>query len=119
MGFIMIYLMNFTLATKQPAMTAATMAHVISEKNDKKNYLEFAHLVSKLFRSQFIAFVGNVLWSFPVALGIIYGLEVLLGRILHGDKASKLISDLDPIHSKALLHFFSRILFICFWGYCW
>ena len=26
MGFIMIYLMNFTLATKQPAMTAATMA---------------------------------------------------------------------------------------------
>jgi site-specific recombinase len=82
MGFIMIYLMNFTLATKQPAMTAATMAHVISEKNDKKNYLEFAHLVSKLFRSQFIAFVGNVLWSFPVALGIIYGLEVLLGRIL-------------------------------------
>ena len=105
MGFIMIYLMNFTLATKQPAMTAATMAHVISEKNDKKNYLEFAHLVSKLFRSQFIAFVGNVLWSFPVALGIIYGLEVLFGQnFAAGDKASKLISDLDPIHSKALLH---------------
>lgn len=105
MGFIMIYLMNFTLATKQPAMTAATMAHVITEKNDKKNYLEFAHLVSKLFRSQFIAFVGNVLWSFPVALGIIYGLEVLFGQnFAAGDKASKLISDLDPIHSKALLH---------------
>ena len=31
MGFIMIYLMNFTLATKQPAMTAATMAKVLSE----------------------------------------------------------------------------------------
>ena len=27
----MIYLMNFTLATKQPAMTAATMAKVLSE----------------------------------------------------------------------------------------
>jgi site-specific recombinase len=86
-------------------MTAATMAQVISEKNDKKNYLEFAHLVSKLFRSQFIAFVGNVLWSFPVALGIIYGLDVLFGQnFAAGDKASKLISDLDPIHSKALLH---------------
>ena len=51
MGFIMIYLMNFTLVTKQPAMTAATMAKVLSEgKNNSKNYLDFAHLVSKLFR---------------------------------------------------------------------
>ena len=45
------------------------------------------------------------MWSFPVALGIIYGLEVLFGQnFAAGDKASKLISDLDPIHSKALLH---------------
>jgi site-specific recombinase len=68
MGFVMIYLMGFTLATKQPAMTAATMTKVFLKKERKRNNTEFAHLVSKLFRSQFIAFVGNVLLSFPIAL---------------------------------------------------
>ena len=105
MGFVMIYLMNFTLATKQPAMTAATMARVLSEgRNTKKNYIDFAHLVSKLFRSQFIAFVGNVLLSFPVALIIIYGLEIIFKQNLAIDKSSKLLLDLDPIHSKAIFH---------------
>lgn len=106
MGFIMIFLMGFTLATKQPAMTAATMAKVLSEEvNTKENYRDFAHLVSKLFRSQFIAFVGNVLWSFPTSLAIIYGLDVLLNNnLVVPDKADHLLKDLDPIHSKAILH---------------
>ena len=105
MGFIIIYLMGFTLATKQPAMTAATMAKVLSdEKNTRKNYLDFAHLVSKLFRSQFIAFVGNVLWAFPVALAIIYGLDVLFNQNYAAEKSNVLLKDLNPFESKALLH---------------
>jgi len=105
MGFIMIYLMSFTLATKQPAMTAATMAKVLSEgKNTRKNYKEFAHLVSKLFRSQFIAFIGNVLLSFPVALAIIYGLDVLFNANMAAEKSDKLLRDLNPFESKAILH---------------
>lgn len=105
MGFIMIYLMHYTLATKQPAMTAATMAKVLSEeKNTQRNYIDFAHLVSKLFRTQFIAFVGNVLWAFPVSLAIIYGLDVLFNQNMAADKSSKLLHDLDPFESKAILH---------------
>lgn len=105
MGFIMIYLMGFTLATKQPAMTAATMTKVLSEQgNLKKNYTEFADLVSKLFRSQFIAFVGNVLLAFPVAMAIIYALDVFFLQNLAIEKSDKLLKDLDPFHSKAILH---------------
>ncbi len=105
MGFIMIYLMGFTLATKQPAMTAATMAKVLSdEKNTRSNYIDFAHLVSKLFRSQFIAFVGNVLWAFPVSLAVIYGLDVIFNDNLASEKSTQLLHDLDPVRSKALLH---------------
>ncbi len=105
MGFIMIYLLNFTLATKQPAMTAATMARVLSEgKNTNRNYLDFAHLVSTLFRSQFIAFVGNVLLSFPIALAIIYGLEVLFGQNFAIEKSSTLLNDINPFQSKAIFH---------------
>ncbi|WP_100074695.1 recombinase [Chryseobacterium camelliae] len=105
MGFVMIYLMRFTLATKQPAMTAATMTKVLSEEgNTQRNRKEFAHLVSKLFRSQFIAFVGNVLLSFPVALAIIYGLDVFFSQNLAIDRSDKLLMDLDPFKSKAILH---------------
>ncbi|WP_028123559.1 recombinase [Epilithonimonas tenax] len=104
MGFVMIYLMNFTLATKQPAMTAATMAKVLSEGSSRNTYIEFAHVVSQLFRSQFIAFVGNVLISFPVALMIIYGLEILFKQNFAFEKSGKLLYDLDPFQSKAILH---------------
>ncbi|MGZ5211950.1 MAG: recombinase, partial [Kaistella sp.] len=105
MGFIMIYLMSFTLATKQPAMTAATMAKVLSEgDNTRKNYVDFAHLVSKVFRSQFIAFMGNVALAFPVALAIIYGLDVLFQQNFAADKATKILQDHDPFQSKAILH---------------
>ena len=105
MGFVMIYLMGFTLATKQPAMTAATMTKVLSEQeNTKTNYTEFADLVSKLFRSQFIAFVGNVLLSFPIALLIIYGLDVFFSQNLAVEKSDRLLKDLNPFESKAILH---------------
>lgn len=105
MGFVMIYLMGFTLATKQPAMTAATMTKVLSEEgNIKTDSKEFAHLVSKLFRSQFIAFVGNVLLSFPIALIIIYGLDVFFSQNLAVERSDKLLKDLDPFKSKAVLH---------------
>ncbi|EJL69185.1 recombinase [Chryseobacterium populi] len=105
MGFVMIYLMGFTLATKQPAMTAATMTKVLSEEgNNKRNNTEFAHLVSKLFRSQFIAFVGNVLLSFPIALAIIYGLDVFFSQNMAVERSDKLLKDLDPFKSKAILH---------------
>jgi len=105
MGFIMIYLMNFTLATKQPAMTAATMAKVLSEtENTRKNYVDFAHLISKLFRTQFIAFMGNVLLAFPVALAIIYGLDVLFQQNFAAEKATKILRDHDPFQSKAIFH---------------
>lgn len=105
MGFVMIYLMGFTLATKQPAMTAATMTKVLSEQESTKtNYIEFADLVSKLFRSQFIAFVGNVLLSFPIALLIIYGLDVFFSQNLAVEKSDRLLKDLNPFESKAILH---------------
>jgi hypothetical protein len=75
-----------------------------AEGNIKSSSTEFAHLVSKLFRSQFIAFVGNVLLSFPIALLIIYGLDVFFSQNLAIERSDKLLKDLDPFKSKAILH---------------
>ncbi|WP_264559908.1 site-specific recombinase [Flavobacterium sp. N2270] len=108
-GFILIFLLGYTLATKQPAMTAATIAQTLEEGMKNKNqandkHKSFAKLFARIFRTQFIAFVGNVLFAFPVSLLLIWFLDFLLGTNLAEAKAEKLISDLSPIHSLALLH---------------
>ncbi len=117
MCFVIIYLMGYTIATKQPAMTAATMAKVLSdEKNTRKNYIDFAHFVSKLFRSQFIAFVGNVFFTFAFALLMIYGLDVLFNFNYGTEKADKLFQNINMFESKALLHASLAGVFLFFSG---
>lgn len=109
LGFIVIYLLGFTLATKQPAMTAAAIVKSIEAGmqksiNEKDRHLAFAELFSQLFRSQFIAFVGNVIIAFPVALGIVWLSVNLLDYNFVASKADKLLTDLSPVHSAAIFH---------------
>jgi site-specific recombinase len=104
-AFIGIYLLHFTLATKQPAMTAARLAQVIEQ--DAKGKVGFGHmaaLVAKLFRSQFIAFVGNIMMAIPVALGFVYLWDMAFGVNLPEAKADYLIHDLHAWASPAVFH---------------
>src|SRR5690606_29543716 len=104
-GFIAIYLMHFTLATKQPAMTAATLSKALAEnKPDEERCFRFAQLFTKVFRSQFIAFLGNVLMAFPVALLLVYLWQLAFGYNLAEAKAEKLLTDLNPFISLAIFH---------------
>jgi len=109
-GFIVIYLLGFTLATKQPAMTAAALITAL-EDGLKKNSLSadekhksFAKLFARLFRSQFIAFVGNVAMAFPVSLLGIWLIDITFHYNIAEVKWNKLIGDLSPIHSMAIFH---------------
>jgi site-specific recombinase len=108
-GFIAIYLMGYTLATKQPAMTAATLIKALENgmkkqsKNENK-HSSFAHLFARLFRSQFIAFVGNVFMAFPVALLGIWLIDYFFDANIAFEKSAKLLNDLSPISSAAILH---------------
>ncbi len=104
-GFIAIYLLGATLATKQPAMTAATVVKSLHNTvGNTEQYGAFAILFARLFRSQFIAFVGNVLLALPMALGISLLIEQLSGWNLSATKWEGLITDLSPVHSLALPH---------------
>ncbi|MGV3612926.1 MAG: site-specific recombinase [Fluviicola sp.] len=109
-GFILIYLLGFTLATKQPAMTAAAIVKSIEggltgSLKDEDRHRSFAILFSHLFRSQFIAFVGNVFVAFPVAMLLIWLLQGLAGfHIVDEAKSEHLMTDLNPIASWAILH---------------
>lgn len=109
-GFILIYLWGFTLATKQPAMTAATIVKSIenglsNSVKDADRYRSFAVLFSHLFRSQFIAFAGNVFVAFPVAMLLIWSFQGLAGfHIVDEHKSEVLMTDLNPLASWAILH---------------
>lgn len=107
-GFIAIFLCGFTLATKQPAMTAATLMRSLKESydnsEDDNRYSEFGRLFSRLVRSQLIAFVGNVAMALPIAMIGIWGIDYLFGINIAEKRWPKLMTDLSPWHSLAILH---------------
>jgi site-specific recombinase len=104
-AFTAIYLLHYTLATKQPAMTAATLAQAIEQDTkDNTDFSSLAQLFGRLFRSQFIAFVGNVFMAFPVALALVslWGFLFKVNLAVH--KAPVFIRDLDFTQSSLIFH---------------
>jgi len=109
-GFIAIYLLGCTLATKQPAMTASALVRALEKGRKDSHVLEsekftaFAEFFARVFRSQFIAFVGNVIIAFPVALGGIWLIDIAFHYNIALTKWYNLVTDLSPIHSAAVFH---------------
>ncbi|MEW9899160.1 site-specific recombinase [Chitinivorax sp. PXF-14] len=103
LGFMLVHRLHFTIATKQPAMTAAHIAAAIDEGEKSRDKL--VELVVKVMRSQFIAIIGNVVLAMPVAYAIAWGWLWLTGsHLAPPDKAHKLLTELNPIASLALPH---------------
>ncbi|OHX10898.1 recombinase [Chromobacterium sphagni] len=105
-GFIIVQILHFTIATKQPAMTAARLAAVLHEQHGRKKQLEqLADLIVKVVRTQFVAILGNVLLAIPTAGLIAFAWHGLFGSpVVDAAKAQKLLHEIDPIHSLALPH---------------
>lgn len=59
-SFVIMQLIGFTLATKQPSMTAAALAGTIRERAGPGMLDELVPLIARIARSQFAAAVGNV-----------------------------------------------------------
>lgn len=105
LGFIAIYLLHFTLATKQPAMTAAALALALkSSAKEKVKYEKFSNLFARLFRSQFIAFAGNVILAFPIAMILVASIDLIFGVNSAEQKADKLIKEIDILATPAIFH---------------
>ncbi len=104
-GFVAIYLWRFTLATKQPAMTASTLSHTLQADQKVGDFSKFATLVAKVSRSQTIAFAGNVIVAFPVSYCISALYYYVSGHhIMDTDKAIHSVHDQNPFISLAILH---------------
>ena len=105
-GFMLIHVMHWTLATKQPAMTASTIAGVISEiRGRMKDVEKLATLIVDVLRSQFAAIAGNVLIAIPTAMALSFAIGKLTGQpIMSAEKATQSLHELSPIDSLALFH---------------
>ena len=74
-GFVVIEETHTTLATKQPAFTASTVASSLdTRKTHEPNLYNLAITVAKVSRSQIASFAGNLLVVFPRRLGSGLGL---------------------------------------------
>jgi site-specific recombinase len=106
LGFVLIYLLHFTIATKQPAMTAQTVAATVSQIDPARGDLgRLVDLVVAVARTQFAAICGNVAIALPTALAIGWALGAAKGApFIDAGKAFTLLHDLDPLSSLALLH---------------
>ena len=82
LSFIAIQLLHWTLATKQPAMTAPAMAVKLKDLTAENAIDSFVDEVTHVVRSQFAAVVGNLALVFPCVLLISYGMQWQFGRPL-------------------------------------
>ena len=86
-SFILIQLLHFTLATKQPAMTAPAMAAKLKDIDSDESVTtleDFVDEVTHLVRSQVAAVFGNVFMVVPAVLLVNAAIELALGRPMIG-----------------------------------
>jgi len=106
LGFVLIYLLGMTVATKQPAMTAQTLAGLLGEvRPTRQAELDgLVDVVAAVCRSQLAAIAGNVVMALPVAIAIGFWLGQIQGHpVIPLEKSAHLLGDLDPL-SRALPH---------------
>lgn len=106
LGFVLIHILHLTIATKQPAMTAATLAGALDGRDNREARLgALADLAAEVSRTQWVSIAGNVVVTMLTAFAIALVAWQFLGWQSAGpEKAAHLLHDLHPWQSLALLH---------------
>jgi len=109
LSFVAIHLMHWTVATKQPAMTAPALAAKLREAGRDDSLEPFVDEVAHLVRSQVAGIVGNLAAVAPVVLAVQALAWALAGAPLVGrDEAEHVL------HANTLLG--PSVLFAAFTG---
>lgn len=106
LGFMFIHLLHFTVATKQPAMTASRIAAGLHSKDGRNIDIDsMAELCNKVIRTQNMAVLGNLATAIPTAWLIAMAWPLITGHhLVSPDKAMHLLQDIDPIHGPTLVY---------------
>ena len=92
-SFVLIYLLHWTVATKQPAMTAPALAHKLVDMTDDAAVEGFVDEVANLIRSQAAGIIGNLAAVVPLVLAVQFGAMLLFGAPLVGAETAQHVLD--------------------------
>ena len=104
-SFLLLQAFGLVLATKQPAMTAATLASILRERRGVHRLDEIVDFTAGIFRSQIAAAIGNVTmvaigaWLFEQVFRLLAGRSYLD----HHD-AQHVFETLSPLDSLTVLY---------------
>lgn len=124
-SFVVIHLAGFTLATKQPAMTAPALAAKMQDVGTEEGMQSLVTEIVHLIRSQIAAISGNVLFVIPVVILIDTAFYMLFGgHLMSPTKAEYASTSVDIFGPAMLFGAFTGILLwlsslISGWGDNW
>jgi site-specific recombinase len=104
-GFVVIHLIGGALATKQPAMTASTIAAELGSVDEtEESFKKVTGTIVRLLRTQMAALLGNYIFAFPLAILLVFPFVVGEIPLAGYDKAKMLVGDLHPFWSLSFLY---------------
>lgn len=110
-SFVLIHLLHWTVATKQPAMTAPAMADKLVYIDRDDGLQGFVDEVTHLTRSQVAGIIGNLALAAPVVLAVQGLCWLAFGMPLVGDKdAAYVLHSLDLLGPSLLFAAFTGTL---------
>jgi site-specific recombinase len=103
LSFILIQLFGFTLATKQPSMTGATLASSLQANTSAQRMDQLVTQVARTCRSQLAAAMGNVSAVSIAAITLDLIWRMRGGEpFMHADKAAGVVASLHPWKSGTI-----------------
>lgn len=106
LGFVIIHILHFTVATKQPAMTANSIALSIDGSDNKTREMDsLVTIIAQMMRSQLVAILGNVIIVLPFAMlvaGLLFGLNE--HHFISPQKAVQMLKDVNPLQSGSVIY---------------
>lgn len=104
-SFVVMQHLGLMLATKQPAMTAATLAVALKDSEEEQRLERLTTAALGILSSQIAATIANLI---AVALGCVFFNQMWVLATGHSyltvEKASHLFTDLSPVDSLTVLY---------------
>ena len=113
-SFVLMHVFHLALATKQPSMTGAALAHILHRCQDTSKSDELVSFVQRIVRSQLAAAFGNI-----IAVGAGAVVFSLLWKLTFGapflsvETSEYAVKSMNPIHSGTI--FFAILTGVILW----
>ena len=114
LSFLVMQILGFTLATKQPSMTAAALAGALDNASRDQSLDDMVTLIARTTRSQLAAAAGNILLVIPAALLLDRGYRALSGHhFFDSEIATHTLQSTHPYRSGTI--YFAALTGVFLW----